>query len=189
MTYLREALTARVGEFIQLRRDIHRHPELAFEEHRTAELVASKLESWGYQVHRGLGGTGVVGTLKRGTSTRSLGLRADMDALPIQEASGAEWSSTKPGLMHACGHDGHTAMLLAAAHELALNGDFDGVLHLIFQPAEEGGGGALRMMQDGLSCSLAMPSLPCTTCLACLWVSLYFAVAVPWHPAITSPSV
>ena len=150
MTYLREAITARVGEFIQLRRDIHRHPELAFEEHRTAELVASKLESWGYQVHRGLGGTGVVGTLRRGTSTRSLGLRADMDALPIQEASGAEWSSTKPGLMHACGHDGHTAMLLAAAHELALNNDFDGVLHLIFQPAEEGGGGALRMMQDGL---------------------------------------
>jgi len=150
MTYLREALTARVGEFIQLRRDIHRHPELAFEEHRTSELVAAKLEAWGYQVHRGLGGTGVVGTLKRGTSTRSLGLRADMDALPIQEASGAEWSSTKPGLMHACGHDGHTAMLLAAAHELALNCDFDGVLHLIFQPAEEGGGGALRMMQDGL---------------------------------------
>jgi hippurate hydrolase len=150
MTYLREAITARVGEFIQLRRDIHRHPELAFEEHRTAELVASKLESWGYQVHRGLGRTGVVGTLRRGTSKRSLGLRADMDALPIQEASGAEWSSTKPGLMHACGHDGHTAMLLAAAHELALNSDFDGVLHLIFQPAEEGGGGALRMMQDGL---------------------------------------
>lgn len=150
MTYLREALTARVGEFIQLRRDIHRHPELAFEEHRTSELVAAKLEAWGYQVHRGLGGTGVVGTLKRGTSTRSLGLRADMDALPIQEASGAEWSSTKPGLMHACGHDGHTAMLLAAAHELALNADFDGILHLIFQPAEEGGGGALRMMNDGL---------------------------------------
>ena len=150
MTYLREALTARVGEFIQLRRDIHRHPELAFEEHRTSELVAAKLEAWGYQVHRGLGGTGVVGTLKRGTGTRSLGLRADMDALPIQEASGAEWSSTKPGLMHACGHDGHTAMLLAAAHELALNADFDGMLHLIFQPAEEGGGGALRMMNDGL---------------------------------------
>jgi hippurate hydrolase len=150
MTYLREAITARVGEFIQLRRDIHRHPELAFEEHRTSELVASKLESWGYQVHRGLGGTGVVGTLKRGTSTRSVGLRADMDALPIQEASGVEWASTKPGLMHGCGHDGHTAMLLAAAHELSLTGDFDGVLHLIFQPAEEGGGGALRMMQDGL---------------------------------------
>ena len=150
MTYLREALTARVGEFIQLRRDIHRHPELAFEEHRTAALVANKLEAWGYEVHRGLGGTGVVGTLKRGTSTRSVGLRADMDALPIQEASGAEWSSSKPGLMHACGHDGHTAMLLAAAHELAHNAEFDGVLNLIFQPAEEGGGGALRMMQDGL---------------------------------------
>jgi hippurate hydrolase len=150
MTYLREALTARVGEFIQLRRDIHRHPELAFEEHRTAELVANKLEAWGYEVHRGLGGTGVVGTLKRGTSTRRVGLRADMDALPIQEASGAEWSSTKPGLMHACGHDGHTAMLLAAAHELAHNAEFDGTLNLIFQPAEEGGGGALRMMQDGL---------------------------------------
>ena len=150
MTYLREALTARVGEFIQLRRDIHRHPELAFEEHRTAELVANKLQAWGYEVHRGLGGTGVVGTLKRGTSTRCVGLRADMDALPIQEASGAEWSSTKPGLMHACGHDGHTAMLLAAAHELAHNAEFDGTLNLIFQPAEEGGGGALRMMQDGL---------------------------------------
>jgi hippurate hydrolase len=150
MTYLREALTARVGEFIQLRRDIHRHPELAFEEHRTAELVANKLETWGYGVHRGLGGTGVVGTLKRGTSTRRVGLRADMDALPIQEASGAEWSSTKPGLMHACGHDGHTAMLLAAAHHLAHNAEFDGTLNLIFQPAEEGGGGALRMMQDGL---------------------------------------
>ena len=150
MTYLREALTARVGEFIQLRRDIHRHPELAFEEHRTAELVANKLEAWGYEVHRGLGGTGVVGTLKRGTSTRRVGLRADMDALPIQEASGAEWSSTKPGLMHACGHDGHTAMLLAAAHHLAHNAEFDGTLNLIFQPAEEGGGGALRMMQDGL---------------------------------------
>ncbi len=150
MTYLREALTARVGEFIQLRRDIHRHPELAFEEHRTAELVANKLEAWGYEVHRGLGGTGVVGTLKRGTSTRRVGLRADMDALPIQEASGAEWASSKPGLMHACGHDGHTAMLLAAAHHLAHNAEFDGTLNLIFQPAEEGGGGALRMMQDGL---------------------------------------
>ena len=150
MTYLREALTARVGEFIQIRRDIHHHPELAFEEHRTAELVANKLEAWGYEVHRGLGGTGVVGTLKRGTSTRRVGLRADMDALPIQEASGAEWSSTKPGLMHACGHDGHTAMLLAAAHHLAHNAEFDGTLNLIFQPAEEGGGGALRMMQDGL---------------------------------------
>jgi hippurate hydrolase len=155
MTYLHDALTDRVGEFIQLRRDIHRHPELAFEEHRTAELVAAKLESWGYTVHRGLGGTGVVGTLTRGTlkpgsPPRRLGLRADMDALPIQEATGAEWSSIKPGLMHACGHDGHTAMLLAAAKSLAQEQTFDGTLNLIFQPAEEGGGGAVRMMADGL---------------------------------------
>jgi hippurate hydrolase len=150
MTYLRDALTARVGEFIQLRRDIHRHPELAFEEHRTAELVATRLEAWGYSVHRGLGGTGVVGTLKRGNSQRRLGLRADMDALPIQETTGVEWASSKPGVMHACGHDGHTAMLLAAAQTLAHDTTWDGTLHLIFQPAEEGGGGAVRMMQDGL---------------------------------------
>jgi hippurate hydrolase len=150
MTYLRDALTERVGEFIQLRRDIHRHPELAFEEHRTSDLVATKLESWGYAVHRGLGGTGVVGTLKRGQSKRSLGIRADMDALPILEATGADWASSKPGLMHACGHDGHTAMLLAAAKAIAQNPSFEGTLHLIFQPAEEGGGGAVRMMADGL---------------------------------------
>ena len=158
MTYLRDALTERVGEFIQLRRDIHRHPELAFEEHRTAELVAAKLESWGYAVHRGLGGTGVVGTLKRGNTTnaghRSLGIRADMDALPIQEATGHAWASSKPGLMHACGHDGHTAILLAAAKAIAQDdsqdNSFNGTLNLIFQPAEEGGGGAVRMMEDGL---------------------------------------
>ena len=150
MTYLRDALTERVGEFIQLRRDIHRHPELAFEEHRTSDLVAAKLQSWGYQVHRGLGGTGVVGTLKRGSSARKLGIRADMDALPIQEATGAEWASTRQGLMHACGHDGHTAMLLAAAKAIAQAPEFDGTLNLIFQPAEEGGGGAVRMMDDGL---------------------------------------
>ena len=150
MTYLRDALTERVGEFIQLRRDIHRHPELAFEEHRTSDLVAAKLESWGYAVHRGLGGTGVVGTLRRGQSPRSLGIRADMDALPIQEATGHAWASSKPGLMHACGHDGHTAMLLAAAKAIAQDTLFDGTLNLIFQPAEEGGGGAVRMMDDGL---------------------------------------
>ena len=150
MTYLRDVLTERVGEFIQLRRDIHQHPELAFEEHRTSDLVAAKLESWGYAVHRGLGGTGVVGTLTRGSSTRTLGLRADMDALPIQEATGAAWASVKPGLMHACGHDGHTAMLLAAAKTLSQDVAFDGTLNLIFQPAEEGGGGAVRMMADGL---------------------------------------
>jgi len=150
VTYLLQALQARAGEFISLRRDIHRHPELAFEEHRTAALVADKLEGWGYAVERGIGGTGVVGTLVRGQGTRRLGLRADMDALPIAEASGAEWSSRKAGVMHACGHDGHTAMLLAAARHLAEQGSFDGTLNLIFQPAEEGGGGALRMMADGL---------------------------------------
>ena len=162
MTYLGEALSGRVGEFIQLRRDIHRHPELAFEEHRTSDLVAAKLEGWGYAVHRGLGGTGVVGTLKRGNRSeegcRSLGIRADMDALPIQEATGLAWASSKPGLMHACGHDGHTAMLLAAAKAIAQNDSpdaaqntsFNGTLNLIFQPAEEGGGGAVRMMDDGL---------------------------------------
>ena len=150
MTYLLQALQARAGEFISLRRDIHRHPELAFKEHRTAGLVADKLEAWGYAVHRGIGGTGVVGTLVRGSGSRRLGIRADMDALPIVEASGAGWSSVHAGVMHACGHDGHTAMLLAAARHLAEQGSFDGTLHLIFQPAEEGGGGALRMMGDGL---------------------------------------
>jgi hippurate hydrolase len=150
VTYLLHALQARAGEFISLRRDIHRHPELAFEEHRTAALVADKLEAWGYAVERGIGGTGVVGTLVRGQGKKRLGIRADMDALPIDEASGAEWTSVHTGVMHACGHDGHTAMLLAAARHLAEQGAFDGTLHLIFQPAEEGGGGALRMMADGL---------------------------------------
>jgi hippurate hydrolase len=150
VTDLLHALQARAGEFISLRRDIHRHPELAFDEHRTAALVADKLQGWGYAVERGIGGTGVVGTLVRGRGSKRLGIRADMDALPILEASGADWSSVNRGVMHACGHDGHTAMLLAAAHHLAEAGDFDGTLHLIFQPAEEGGGGALRMMEDGL---------------------------------------
>ncbi len=150
MTYLLQALRARAGEFISLRRDIHQHPELAFDEHRTAALVADKLEGWGYRVTRGIGGTGVVGTLVRGQGTGRLGIRADMDALPIDETSGADWSSRHAGVMHACGHDGHTAMLLAAARHLAEQGTFDGTLHLIFQPAEEGGGGALRMMEDGL---------------------------------------
>ena len=149
-TYLGQSLSARVGEFIALRRDIHAHPELGFEEHRTAALVADKLRQWGYEVHTGIGGTGVVGRLQRGQGTRRLGLRADMDALPIQETGARDWRSTRAGLMHACGHDGHTAMLLAAARQIAEDGDFDGTLHLIFQPAEEGGGGALRMMADGL---------------------------------------
>ncbi len=139
-----------VQEFIALRHDIHRHPELAFDEHRTSALVAQKLKDWGYAVTTGLGGTGVIGQLRRGTSGRTIGLRADMDALPIVEATGAEWTSCHHGVMHACGHDGHTAMLLAAAQQLAAKGDFNGTLNLIFQPAEEGGGGACKMMEDGL---------------------------------------
>jgi len=148
--YLRDALNPQVGEFIRLRREIHSEPELAFEEHRTAALVADRLERWGYTVERQVGGTGVVGLLTRGTGTKRLGLRADMDALPIAEATGAAWASRRPGVMHACGHDGHTAMLLAAARRLAEDGGFSGTLQLIFQPAEEGGGGALRMLDDGL---------------------------------------
>ncbi|MGJ7542400.1 M20 aminoacylase family protein [Variovorax sp. LT1R16] len=150
MSMLLDALNERVDEFIGLRRDIHRHPELAFDEHRTSALVAEKLQAWGYEVERGLGGTGLVGRLVRGDGKRQLGLRADMDALPIDEATGLGYASCHAGVMHACGHDGHTAMLLAAAQYLAERGRFSGTLNLIFQPAEEGGGGALRMMDDGL---------------------------------------
>ena len=148
--YLGHALAERVGEFVQIRRDIHAHPELAFEEHRTAALVAQKLRDWGYEVHTGLGTTGVVGTLRRGQGSKRLGLRADMDALPMAESGAMPWASRTPGRMHGCGHDGHTATLLAAARLIADDPDFDGTLHLIFQPAEEGAGGALRMMADGL---------------------------------------
>jgi len=137
-------------EFIGLRQEIHQHPELGYQEFRTSDLVAERLESWGYQVTRGLGGTGVVGRLTRGNGEKRLGLRADMDALPIQEQTGLSYESNRPGIMHACGHDGHTAMLLAAARYLALKGRFDGTLNLIFQPAEEGLGGAKKMMDDGL---------------------------------------
>ncbi len=150
MSNLLEDLQQQAEEFIGIRRDIHRHPELAFGEHRTAALVAEKLEAWGYAVERGLGGTGVVGRLVRGDGRRRLGIRADMDALPIDEATGLPYASCNHGVMHACGHDGHTAMLLAAAHHLATRGRFSGTLNLIFQPAEEGGGGALRMIEDGL---------------------------------------
>ena len=139
-----------VAEFVHLRRDIHQHPELAFEEHRTSELVAQCLSRWGYQVTRGLGGTGVVGQLRKGTGSKRMGLRADMDALPIDEQTGLPHASVHAGVMHACGHDGHTAMLLAAAKQLAERGDFNGTLNLIFQPAEEGFGGAKKMMDDGL---------------------------------------
>ena len=145
-----EALRAAASEFVDIRRDIHRHPEMGFKEHRTSALVAARLKAWGYEVDVGLGGTGVVGTLRRGTGKKSIGIRADMDALPIAEASGRAWASEHPGLMHACGHDGHTAILLAAARQLAQAGEFSGTLNLIFQPAEEGLGGAVKMMDDGL---------------------------------------
>jgi amidohydrolase len=138
------------SEIQQIRRDIHAHPELRFEEDRTSGLVAEKLSAWGIEVTRGLGGTGVVGTLRQGRSNRSIGLRADMDALPIQEVNRFAHRSTNAGKMHACGHDGHTAMLLAAARYLAEARPFDGAVHLIFQPAEEGGAGAQRMIDDGL---------------------------------------
>ena len=144
------AHVSHTDEFVQLRRDIHRHPELGFQEFRTSELVAEKLAAWGYEVTRGLGGTGVVGQLPRGRGARRLGLRAEMDALPIHEANTLPHASIHAGLMHACGHDGHTAMLLAAARHLAEAGSFSGTLNLIFQPAEEGLGGARKMMEDGL---------------------------------------
>ncbi|CAN7454277.1 M20 family metallopeptidase [Acidovorax sp. LjRoot118] len=135
---------------VALRHHIHAHPELAFEEFATGDLVAARLAEWGYTVHRGLGGTGVVGTLRLGSSPRVLGLRADMDALPIHEETGLPYASTHQGKMHACGHDGHTAILLAAARHLAKERSFDGTLHLIFQPAEEGLGGGRKMIEDGL---------------------------------------
>ncbi|HLI10468.1 MAG TPA: M20 aminoacylase family protein [Alphaproteobacteria bacterium] len=137
-------------EIVEIRHRIHQHPELGFEELRTSDLVAERLAAWGYEVHRGLGKTGVVGTLKAGSGTRSIGIRADMDALPIQETTGLPYASRRPNTMHACGHDGHTAMLLGAAKQIAESRKFNGTVHLIFQPAEEGQGGAVQMMKDGL---------------------------------------
>ena len=137
-------------ELTAIRHDIHAHPELGLEEHRTAELVARKLEEWGIEVHRGVGKTGVVGVLRAGTGNRAIGLRADMDALPMQEMTDLPFRSTVPGKMHACGHDGHTAMLLGAAKYLAETRRFSGAVNLIFQPGEEGCGGALAMLDDGL---------------------------------------
>ena len=140
-------------EFVAVRHDIHQHPELSFEEDRTADLVAKRLTAWGYRVERGLGGTGVVAQLRVGNGPQSIGLRADMDALPIHEATGLPYTSVHAGTMHACGHDGHTAMLLGAARMLAQRRQFNGTLNLIFQPAEEYGtadSGAARMLDDGL---------------------------------------
>ncbi|MCY3829661.1 MAG: amidohydrolase, partial [Rhodospirillaceae bacterium] len=132
------------------RRDIHAHPETAFEENRTADLVAERLESFGIEVHRGLAETGVVGRLKAGASPRTIGLRADLDALNLFEKNEFDHRSRHDGKMHACGHDGHTAMLLGAARYLAETRNFDGTVHFIFQPAEEGGGGGKVMIDEGL---------------------------------------
>jgi len=132
------------------RRDIHAHPELGFEEDRTADIVAEKLTSFGIDVHRGLGKTGVVGTLRVGNQTKAIGLRADMDALPMLEANTFDHKSVHEGKMHACGHDGHTTMLLGAARYLSETRNFEGCVHFIFQPAEEGLGGAKAMVEEGL---------------------------------------
>jgi amidohydrolase len=137
-------------EFTAIRRDIHAHPELGLEEHRTADLVATKLAEMGIEVHRGVGVTGVVGVIRNGNGQGRIGLRADMDALAMTEANDFGHASTIPGKMHACGHDGHTTMLLAAAKYLQTTKRFDGTVHLIFQPGEEGAGGALAMLEDGL---------------------------------------
>src|SRR6202051_4904132 len=137
-------------ELVAIRHDIHAHPELGLQEVRTAERVAKKLEEWGIEVHRGVGVTGVVGVLRNGNGQASVGLRADMDALPIVEATGLPHASQTQGLMHAGGHDGHTTMLLGAAKLLAETRAFNGTVNFIFQPGEEGGGGALAMLQDNL---------------------------------------
>jgi hippurate hydrolase len=143
-------IAALAGEMTAWRRDIHAHPELGFEEARTSDLVASQLISFGVEVHRGVGRTGIVGVLRAGSAKRSLGLRADMDCLPIEEANRFAHRSKHAGRMHACGHDGHTTMLLGAAKYLAATKNFDGTVNFIFQPAEEGLGGAKAMVEDGL---------------------------------------
>jgi hippurate hydrolase len=148
-----DSIVTQAASIAAVRRDIHAHPELCFEEVRTADVVAQKLTEWGIPIHRGLGKTGVVGIVKGrdgGASGRAIGLRADMDALPMQEFNTFAHASKHQGKMHACGHDGHVAMLLAAAQHFAKHRNFDGTVYLIFQPAEEGGGGARVMIEDGL---------------------------------------
>ncbi|WP_163266163.1 M20 aminoacylase family protein [Chelativorans alearense] len=160
-------------DLTEWRRDIHAHPELRYEETRTAEQVSRRLEDWGIEVHRDIAKTGVVGVLRgRGTSELTIGLRADMDALPILEQTGLPYKSTAEGKMHACGHDGHTVMLLGAARYLAETRNFDGTVHFIFQPAEEGGAGAKMMIEEGL-----FERFPCDT----VW-GMHNA---PHHPAGT----
>jgi amidohydrolase len=150
---LLDDIVAGIDEIAALRRDLHAHPELGFEEQRSADLVADRLAAWGIPLHRGMARTGVVGIVHGrdgGACGRALGLRADLDALPVQEANHFAHASRHAGVMHACGHDGHTAMLLAAGHQLIRQRDFDGTVYLIFQPAEEGRGGAQAMLAEGL---------------------------------------
>ena len=145
-----ESILADAASITTIRRDIHAHPELCFQEERTADVIAKALTDWGIPIHRGLGKTGVVGIVRNGASGRAVGLRADIDALPMTERNTFAHASRHPGRMHACGHDGHTAMLLAAAKHLSKHRNFDGTVYLVFQPAEEGGGGAREMISDGL---------------------------------------
>ena len=145
-----ESILADAAAIAAVRRDIHAHPELCFEEKRTSDVIAKQLTDWGIPIHRGLGTTGVVAILKNGNSSRAVGLRADIDALPMTEHNTFAHASKHPGKMHSCGHDGHTAMLLAAAKHLSKHRNYDGTVYLVFQPAEEGGGGAREMIKDGL---------------------------------------
>jgi hippurate hydrolase len=145
-----ESILADAAAIATVRRDIHAHPELCFKEERTSDVIAKQLTDWGIPIHRGMGTTGIVAILKNGTSDRAVGLRADIDALPMTEHNTFAHASKFAGRMHACGHDGHTAMLLAAAKHLSKHRNYDGTVYLVFQPAEEGGGGAREMMKDGL---------------------------------------
>ena len=165
-----QSLKEQADEFVALRHDLHRHPELGLKEFRTSDLLAERLAAWGYTVHRGLAGTGLVAQLCRGKGTRRVGLRADMDALPIQEANTFAHASCHTGVMHACGHDGHSAMLMAAAKYIARSVDFSGTLNLIFQPAEEDPGGARIMIEDGL-----FERFPCD--------AIFALHNMPGHPA------
>ncbi len=164
-----------LADAVSWRHQLHQHPELAYREERTADFIAAQLAQFGLKVHRGLAGTGVVGTISRGSSRRSIGIRADMDALPIREESGVAHASSNSGVMHACGHDGHTAIALAAARVCASLPDLDGSVHFIFQPAEENEGGGRRMVEEGLfklfPCDRVYalhnwPALPLGTCVA-----------------------
>ena len=165
-----QALQPLAAEFVALRRDLHRHPELGLKEFRTSDLVAERLSAWGYSVHRGIARTGLVAQLVRGKGTKRLGLRADMDALPILEQNTFAHASCHEGVMHACGHDGHTAMLLAAAKHIAQSVAFSGTLNLIFQPAEEHPGGAKIMIEEGL-----FDRFPCD--------AIFAMHNMPGHPA------